>query len=346
MGQSLLKFRDGTYRAPQGFAGYEQSSPRKECVGTLWPHGEWSTGMRTVPGYEERFGNRASRGDTLPNDGGAMGLSKASNLHTPPHPRRHGLHGISRYGKKMVKAAATLLQEKYGRGRLSFLTATLPHISESELETIVESWGALVNRLIQWIARRLERAGLPSVVISVTEFQSKRISRGDPAGHHIHLVFCGKKTYGTWVIDKTDVRNFWQAEIARRLGRGFETGASTRIERIRKSAAGYLGKYMSKGDAAVGEMVKRGWEWAIPRQWWNRTKACLALVRSHVAKGKAVGEYLHCLMQAKDNGLEGMEALEYVPIVRETDIGLLVCGYAGTISGKLRWQVRAMLGVA
>lgn len=182
----------------------------------------------------------------------ALGLSTVTNLQKSPQSRqraRRGLAGISGPGRVRVESAASLLQERYGRHRLSFLTLT---IAEECLNTrLLENWTEMTRKLRQWLAYHLTQGGLSGEVVGVAEIQEGRQAVGGLPCLHWHLVFVGKRNGGAWVITKESIREYWKKLQEEHSGEQVVTRSATRIENVKKSASGYLGKYISKGSKAV-----------------------------------------------------------------------------------------------
>lgn len=64
------------------------------------------------------------------------------------------------------------------------------------------------------------------------------------------------------------------------------------VQPVRKSAGGYLSKYMSKGSAEIAAMVEDVGVEAVPRQWWNLSKAARDWVKGELAHGDDAGRLL------------------------------------------------------
>lgn len=213
--------------------------------------------------------------------GVAIGLSNLPNSHT----RVRGLKGITSYGRKMVRNGAYLLEKRFGRKNLSFLTLTLPSLSEESWQSVCENWGEVVRVFSQWLNRRLERNGLPSFTVSCTELQEERSTRtGEPA-LHLHALFVGRTNSGKWALTPRDVRGAWQRAVAKWLSPAdadVSFSSSERLESVRKSASGYMGKYMSKGLSAVASVSSKTTEFTLPHTWYNLSAPLRKWVLSNV----------------------------------------------------------------
>ena len=195
-----------------------------------------------------------------------LGLSSDLNSHIPPEPKsraRRGLKGLGSQGRKVVCDSALWLEEKYGCNRLSFLTLTLP--TECMTERVLLDWSEICRKLTQWLRRQLEKHNLPTHVVGVVEIQEKRQAAvGDIPALHLHLVIVGRPAYGHWIIPPHRLREYWNKVLQQHAGSEIRSSAATRIERVRKSSYGYLGKYMSKGSKAVSQVNPK----FLPTSWY------------------------------------------------------------------------------
>lgn len=216
------------------------------------------------------------------------------------HRPQYGLKGMTGYGKKMVRSAATLIERWASRRRTTFCTISMPDLPQEKRVRLAELWPEYLRQLIQFLVRRLERQGLPSAVCSVTEVQPKRLADGGRAYLHLHLVWPNRRArYGNWAVSALAVRA-WSECFLERNGL-FPDGAWVRcnVQPVKKSAVGYLSKYMSKGLNDIAAMAQDlGWG-AIPKQWWNMSKAARDMVKSELAHGDDVGR----LILATVNGI-------------------------------------------
>ena len=224
-----------------------------------------------------------------------LDLSNLPNSHRPPRRSpKYGKTGISGYGKKMVKSVGALIDRKYPRHRVTFSTITMPRLPRELRQRLGQLWPELVRQLLQWVARRLERKGLPKVVVSVTEIQPKRLSESGEAYGHLHLLWMNKPgRSGGWSIDVLNLRA-WVADFLQKRGVwAADAHVNVDVRRVKGNKACYLAKYMSKGGEVLDQAAEDlGWE-NMPSQWWNLTRAARDWVRSEMVKGKAVGWLLH-----------------------------------------------------
>lgn len=198
----------------------------------------------------------------------------------------YGRQGITVYGQKVVRSGAYLLQQKYGKDRLSFLTLTVPSLGFRDEARIAEDWAYLTKSLLQSLRRRLQKAGLPGSVVAVTELQPKRLQGREPGCLHLHLVFCGRRARCGWAYSCRDYRLLWLGLLGNLLGRKLPESPCENVQRVEKDASQYLSKYLTKGVQSVAELADIvGWE-RVPRQWWT----CSVSVKRAVKKYTVTGE--------------------------------------------------------
>lgn len=197
----------------------------------------------------------------------------ALGLADPPRERaKRGSKGITRHGARMVRNAAYLLQQKYGKKRLTFLTCTMPSTIQTEQYAIAMEWAEIVRQFMQSVTRLLKAAGLPPSYVGCTEIQGQRYAREHGMPLHLHVVFPNKRKTGGWKINCNQFRALWRRAIVNRCpfmaDRKFS--ASVDAEPIKKSAEGYLGKYMSKGAPQLAAMAidDPGIVEFLPSAWW------------------------------------------------------------------------------
>lgn len=204
----------------------------------------------------------------------SLGLSVVSNSHNSGTQRKikRGLKGITTRQRRQVKSSGVMLEQKHGRENLSFLTCTLPALSQEEMALINSSWGIIVKRFLQEVRRDLERCGLPGEILSITEIQEGRLQERGELALHLHLVFAGRTSaWQPWALDSNRARYLWNHQLEMVVGHQFDGAATTRIERPRKSLKKELGKYLSKGSRAISRCIELGFADQLPASWTNIT---------------------------------------------------------------------------
>ena len=196
--------------------------------------------------------------------------------------RKYGRKGITRYGRKNVSGISTLLQERYGKERLGFGTSTLPSLTYEGSLKACELWGEIVRRFFQSLKRYFEAKGKKFLYVSCTEIQEKRLLGTGIACPHLHFVYvCRRSKRSGFYINAQEMRQFWERAVIQVIGCQSlscyqpETTfrASIDCQIVKKSASGYLGKYLSKGSNVIASMQKKGYE-KFPRQWWSASMQC------------------------------------------------------------------------
>jgi hypothetical protein len=222
-----------------------------------------------------------------------LDLTVPSNSHKgTARCEKYGKKGITGYGRKMVKSAATLIQKMPGK-RTTFATVTMPTLPTQLRRELALAWPELLRQLLQWLSRELRRVGLPALVCSVSEVQPGRLAEHSEAYLHLHLVWPNHwAKAGNWAVDVDRLRT-WVAEFLQRRGLWCtEAWVNVDTQQVKKTAAGYLSKYMSKGSDVLEAFAEDcGWD-AVPGQWWNLTKPARDLVVKFSCQGVDTGRLL------------------------------------------------------
>lgn len=253
-------------------------------------------------------------------------------------PETYGRKGITGYGQKVVRSGAHLLQSKHGKGRLSFLTLTVPSYGFEDESRIAENWAYLTKALLQALRRKLSKKGLPGSIVLVTELQPKRLQGREPGCLHLHLVFVGRRARSAWAYSPREYRELWLGLLSNLLGRTVPDAPCENVQRIEKDASQYLSKYMSKGVASVTDMADIvGWE-RVPRQWWSATAPIKAAVKKYTMKGPLSSSLLNELLEIwqKEGGRPGENGVRFCrPITIElTKKVKYTIGFFGRLDGE------------
>lgn len=164
-----------------------------------------------------------------------------------------GQGGMTKYLARRIRNAGYILQRDAGKDNLSFLTLTLPDLSDEDLGKCTRHWSKMVNKFLVWLRYRCERLSIPFEYVYCTEIQSKRLQLRGEYALHLHLLFRGRETRkAPWAITPRQARKEWVRCIKSVLGHSnFKSTALENLQRVRSNAAGYLSKYMSKGSNAL-----------------------------------------------------------------------------------------------
>lgn len=222
----------------------------------------------------------------------ALGLSEPKGRRAPK-----GLGGITRHGARTVRNAAFLLEQKYGGSRLTFLTCTIPPLTETNEYMVAREWAEIVRIFNQSLGRLLKAAGLPPSFVGCTEIQEKRQKERGGMPLHLHIVLPGRKPGKTWAISSDQFRALWRRAIVARVPQYSEVSfsASVDTQKVKQSAEGYLGKYMTKGSGQIQAILERdpGMQEFIPSSWWNCSLNLRRAIGNRITGGRKTARELH-----------------------------------------------------
>ena len=215
---------------------------------------------------------------------------------------RYGLSGITGYGKKIVRSGAALLQKTFGKDRVAFVTLTMPNFSLENAIIIAKYWGECVRLYFQKLRRLLKSRGAPLELVCVTEIQPNRYKKYGVVAPHLHYMYVCKQEASdwNWIVSCDEKRQMWNdvlmTVLIKKGGNYYEKWnrkACCNAKRIKYSAVGYIGKYMSKGGEIIAKIVENGREDELPRQWWTASSEMKAWIKSEVIELEdSICEYL------------------------------------------------------
>lgn len=202
-----------------------------------------------------------------------------------------GKNGITGYGARMTRNGCHLLERHYGKNRLVMVTPTLPENNPYFMLWTLD-WSEIVRKFIQELQRELRRQNAPDHIIGVTEIHPKRSERLGFGVPHLHLVLVnwdgetfedGKRKY---YISSDKFRELFQRVLrnsAIRLG-VYQDDVPVPLPRvhsetIKKSAEGYLGKYLSKGKESLKKLADKGVTDINISHWWHCTKGLRQIIK-------------------------------------------------------------------
>ncbi len=273
----------------------------------------------------------------------SLGLSHATNSHKPstsgnekvPKDRdRKGLKGISSLGKKMVRSGAAYLEIRHGKRNLTFGTLTLPPLNEEDFLKCCQNWHDLKRKFSQELSRILERRGLDPSWVDVTEVQQSRFLKTGEVGLHLHYLHQGKMPGKHWAIGCEEIKNLWARLLQNLLGHDVDCSAATRIESVRKSAKGYLGKYMSKGGEIIELVKAAGKSDYLPHAWWGISHGLRKIVKDNIVilNEKTQNLIVDNIQALKDSGYIAWYYPIYTTIWFENESEEILIGYVGGFS--------------
>lgn len=228
----------------------------------------------------------------------ALGLSPHSNFdslieralkagqYPPPAKLRYGANGITSYGARRVRNACYLLESAVPKKFTVFATCTVPALPLEDMARIHERWNDVVEVYRRKLRRRLQKKGLSGDSVTVTEIQTKRYERTGLPVLHIHSVFVGRCANGKPAVSTKAHDEMWREALASAIGHCvLDLRSACNLQWVKKSAEGYLGKYMTKGSKAVRKVVESGFGGWLPKQWWNMA----------VSLGKRIDQQTRCI---------------------------------------------------
>jgi hypothetical protein len=212
-----------------------------------------------------------------------------------------GRNGISNYGGKMVRNGCYAMQRHYGRRRLGFGTLTLDNADQNWLLVCCWQWAEIVRKFNQELKRELKRINAPTHLIGVTEIQTKRSDKLGFIVPHLHFVYVswdgeskirkgfGKdaKTVPDFYLTHEKVKEIFDRVCVNEIIKTLElpedyvkVNNRVNLQGVKKSAEGYLGKYMSKGAKDVKKYLDLDPNRDdIPSHWWHCTKELRQIVK-------------------------------------------------------------------
>lgn len=256
--------------------------------------------------------------------------------------KRYGLKGISAYGRRAVRNIGLLMERKYGKRCLQMGTITIPSLPHFAMRRIASSWSYLVRRFFEEISRIYKRSSYRFQYVSVTEIQPKRWEKRKEVGLHLHFLYPAfkNKNNGEWVLHDNIVRELWKRLLTNLLHECTQEGIDLeslptpnyRREVVRKNAAAYLAKYMSKGSDMCAEIIAEMGEEFIPSQWWNTDSVSRAELKASIKKLSA--DACEMLVQMCKSGIA--DIFYYISAVEIDTLsnGKRIIGYCGRLKDE------------
>jgi len=264
------------------------------------------------------------------------GLVRDSDMGQAQRNQR-GLNGISGHQKRLLKSACVLLENKYGKNCLSFGTATLPYGSGEEHRLCCENWDEICRQFFQEVKRLMQRRGLnPNAWAYCVEIQDERWQKRGEFCPHIHWLMQGRTPGQHWAINKNEFREIWERVLCNVTGQAMECPTATRIESVRKSAAGYMAKYLSKGGQALADMREEISLALIPRSWMG----CSARLRKAVmaqtyTSSRNIGAFIDYVERLVEKGLATFHWIEIKLLDAEKPLRV---GFVGRIFDRNKFM--------
>lgn len=260
------------------------------CV-SLWPNGEFTLGYAPCGGMERELtpSEYALRWDT------PLGLAMGANSHTAEKDSRvqRGKNGMTSYSKRLLRNSVEMLERCYGTTNLSFVTLTIPDITNQELVNVNKNWHHIVRVYYQRLGRILSRACLPHYYAGCTEIQPERSrEQRRPVLHLHHIVVGRRRGRKSWGLRPSVFREVWADSVKRYLWNEYDWSACERVEGVTRSAAAYLSKYFTKsgGDSPHQAIDFTGYP--LPSAWSNVAAGLRSSVKKRIRKAPDLAEMM------------------------------------------------------
>jgi len=273
-----------------------------------------------------------------------MGLSNVTNFdRVEKVPPRYGLRGISPLGKKRVRNAAYILTREAGKHRLTFSTVTVPAFHDEDMTFIHLNWHKIIDRYRLLLMRHLVAGGLTGEIVGVSEIQEERYAHNGFPVLHCHFVFVGRARAGSWVVTPERHDYIWRKAIQSVLHGPLPSfKAACQLQSVKKDAAGYLGKYVSKGVTAIAAVLADGFEWALPKQWWSCSRSLTHRMDAQIRRFTEGVPWL--IAQANDTSSDTFD-FYYVVYIEGKEGERIEVGATGRLSAGVNGKIRKFLGI-
>lgn len=181
-----------------------------------------------------------------------------------------GSNGITSLGKKTLKSAAALIHERWDKTLLTFATCTVPGLGEEDMMQVCASWPEITRRFQQELRRELRRKRLPLDYFGCSEIQPERFKDKGEIAPHLHFVFVGRRArQQSWQIDHVWLKETWERILNSFVDEPIYADAATEARGVRGDVKKEVGKYLSKGDALIGQIRDAGRASELPRAYWS-----------------------------------------------------------------------------
>lgn len=230
---------------------------------------------------EQEFGREFALGmqNAARRGGAPLGLVTAP-ISTKKQSTPTTTRGLTRLGARTLRQGAYLIDSACGKDCVTFGTATLPDITDAELQQVESDWSQIVDRFFKRLRYHLLKKGLPADVIHVTEVQPKRSLNEGREIPHIHFVFQGRKKKGSWAITPKQITKFWCKALQLKRITLKMCSTSCQLARVRKSVARYLSKYVAKNSTKTSNATSESNLRKLSlKQWWGISDSLRRSVR-------------------------------------------------------------------
>jgi hypothetical protein len=302
--------------------------------------------LHTVQELDDTYA-KLVRGDFSPLQGvstrssaypGGVGLSDEP---ISPIRGKRGSKGINPRQRDILCWGAATLERVYSRANLSFLTYTLPELTEDDLFSVRENWSDIVHRVQLRIKEKLHGLGIDTAIVGCIELQLERYKDSGRIYPHLHLVFRGRRDSGSdWAIKPHQFRQIWRSCCRKFLpGKDYDWSASENVQQVRESVAGYLAKYVSKCASKSGESILSVW---YPTDWIFVGRRIRRLYESSTLRGEYVSKALDEVIRGWHSGLGYVNSV----FIQSSAYGERRIGWSGWLRGEVYYPDYQALHVA
>lgn len=238
--------------------------------------------------------------DVMPDAFPPLGLSSVKIL-AAPRTRKKCIR-MTRSMARNIRNGCYLMEQRHGQHNLSFLTLTVPSLSEEGMTAVRANWGKMTNELFKYLRENFKkRTGENIEYVYCTEIQTSRLQSTGIVAPHLHAVLRGRRSrQRSWVFSYLEIRQVWGDIISAYVNESFDTRSLENIQQVQKSAGSYLAKYMGKGvDSEDYPEMRTHWG-GMSRNLCRLIRSCSTVWRSD---GQGA-EYIHRFIDSQDRLLK------------------------------------------
>ncbi len=195
-----------------------------------------------------------------------LGLSIETNFPATSRTRSRTMQPKARHRSR---EALYVLEQVVHRDNMTFFTGTVP--SELVKFATEKIWSQVMDVFLKRVRRLLDAAGIKLIDFWVKEVHPERSVEAQEVILHVHMVFAGRKPYNHWAITPKEFTEMWKESWEAVLpdeSKGLYWGASTNVQRVKKSVKNYFSKYLSKGtNDELLPLLESLPDTSIPRNW-------------------------------------------------------------------------------
>jgi len=259
----------------------------KDIDGNYFPV-EVRPSLKSPPPYLVKSFNPSQTVEYL--EGLAVRQAYLRSLHrTDPMRKRRICRGLTRRGKRSIADGCAILEAKYGVKGLGFYTLTCPYTETEDIAIFNERYPDIVRKYLQEIRRAYERKNVRFAYCGVFEVQALRAIRYGHRCLHFHYVAPCRNGNRGFVLSHADHMHIYRRVLERTCGLTSHHNPRVSCEVVRKSPAGYLAKYFSKGNPSLGggggdgETVSLSTWYSLSGNLRRSIRACCTRISAHDA---------------------------------------------------------------